>query len=169
MSSKETISMESDSHPAFADKFAVSWVESARIESDSANISFEAEVWHHRSGQKLFIGLLDKNLRSGVGIGIDTASGEILDMINDQGIIGYLDDAALPEGGPVTVRVELDKFGTTHICSLEICGESILYPAVLLDQAYEIGGVLGSTLCKGHAITFENTVLKVSENVGAAA
>jgi hypothetical protein len=165
MTTNQTISLDLDPHPHFADRYAVTWVEAAKIENECAAITFEAEVWNHRKGQKIFIGLLDKDLKTGVGLAIDTEGGEVIDMINDQGILGYLSEAPLAEGGPLSLRFSIDKFGTTHICSAEICGERILYPAVLLDDSYEIGAVIGSTLCKGHAITVENAVLKISDGM----
>lgn len=151
------------------EKFAVNRVETARLESDSASIIFEVEVHHLRVGQKIFCGLLDRELKAGVGLSIDTESGEIVDLINDQGIIGFLNAAPLPEGVPILLRLSMDKFGSTHICNAEIAGEHILYPAVLLDKVGEIGAVLGSTLSEEHGISFENARLEIDSKVTAAA
>lgn len=163
MMTRQSTPLGSSSPAAFQDeRFAVSRVETAKLESGSASITFEVEVHNHRLGQKVFCGLLDRELRSGVGLSIDTESGEVVDLINDQGIIGYLNNCPLLEGKMFSLRLTMDKFGSTHICSAEIAGEHILYPAVLLNQVEEIGVVLGSTLTEDHGITFEKTRLQVN-------
>ncbi len=152
-----------------SDRFAVNRIESARIGSTSAGITFEIEVHHHQVGQRIFCGLLDRELKAGVGLAIDTMTGELVDLINDQGIIGYLNNSPIAEGPPFSIRLTMDKFGQTHICSVHICGEKILYPAVLLDEVSEIGAVVGSTLQDDQKVEFLNPHLEVLPSSTVAA
>ena len=152
-----------------SDRFAVNRIESVQIGSKSSSITFEIEVRHHQVGQRIFCGLLDRELKSGVGLAVDTMTGELVDLINDQGIIGYLNTNPIAEGAPFSVRLTMDKFGPTHICSVHICGEKILYPAVLLDDVSEIGAVVGSTQGKDQKVEFLNPQLEVLPSSTVAA
>ena len=71
MTTKESAPLGSPAPAAFQDdRFAVSRVETAKLTTESANINFDVEVHHHTVGQKIFCGLLDNELKSGVGLSI---------------------------------------------------------------------------------------------------
>lgn len=152
-----------------AERFEVSRIATTEVNPQTASITFEITVGNHRIGQKVFCGLLDRELRSGMGIAVDTMNGELTDLVNDQGIIGYLNTTPIPEGKPFTIRLTMDKFGATHICSARIAGEKILYPSVLLDTVREIGAVVGSTTAEVREIEFVGPRLAVNPSATVAA
>ena len=152
-----------------SERFEVNRIETVHVDSESTSISFEITVEHHLAGQKIFCGLLDRDLQAGMGLAVDTMTGELIDLINNQGIIGYLNTSPITEGDPFTLRLTMDKFGSTHICSAHIAGEKILYPSVLLDSVSEIGAVVGSTLTDSENIVFKNPKLQVIPSATATA
>ncbi|MFV1994619.1 MAG: hypothetical protein ACC661_04215, partial [Verrucomicrobiales bacterium] len=169
MTTDRSAAPNSTAQSALEERFTVNRVESSCVDSDCATITFDAWIDRHNRGQRIFCGLLSRDLSTGVGLSIDTATGEIVDLINDQGIIGYLNSCPFPGKNPVPLHLRMEKFGSTFICKVEVAGEAILYPAVLLTNVTEIGAVLGSTQGQGGAAVFSRTSLSVSPNITAAA
>ena len=71
----------------------------AEIELISGVGSFDRELKLDNKAQRLFLGILDShrleaksmNLQGGIAVSLNAINGEVLDPINDQGVIGYLD------------------------------------------------------------------------------
>ena len=94
----------------------------------------------------------------GFAVRIDLESGEVWDMINDTGLIGWLptDDrhnlARFTDEEPMLLSWEVEHLGAALIPRLQIAGEEWLYPAVQRREPMILDTVAGCVGPRGCAL-----------------
>ena len=101
-------------HPAeFGNqRFNLTRLHDAEIELISGEVIFELELKLYNKAQRIFLGILDSyrleatsmNLQGGIAVSLNASNGEVIDPINGQGVIGYLDQS----------QIEYLKVGASH-------------------------------------------------------
>ncbi len=84
----------------------------------------------------------------GFAIRIDLERGEIWDLVNDSGLIGWVDRAIgfSAAGGdePLLLSLEIERVGSAFLPKLQIGGEEWLYPAIRSIAALDFAALAGS-------------------------
>jgi hypothetical protein len=127
------------------DQFAVHRANAVSVSTDRAIMTLDVEFRHRCPATGLFCGVMDDHMSAGIGFFIDYTTGEVIDVINDQGIIAYLNHAPLPENRLTPIHLDIDKFGPNLISTIEVGNERILYPAIQIHGETRLHGVLGSS------------------------
>ena len=157
-------------------KFNVTRLHDATIPMDSGEVVFEIELRILQPGQHLFFGLLDTQQpesrvmteHRGIGISIDTDSGEVVDVLNGQGVIGYLNELPMAPHISTFMCLEFEKIKRIYIPKLTVGEEKILHPALHLAEFPAMSLVVGTTALENGAI-YENPHLMIKQrNHGAA-
>ena len=99
------------------------------VENPKAEVSFKVDVVPCRVTRRVVVGILDESRKRGIAVAIYPATGEVCDLSNGGGVIGYLAKAPLAPGVPVPCDLTLYRFGQNFVCSVRIQGEIFLYPA----------------------------------------
>jgi hypothetical protein len=147
--------------------YTVSKVDSAKPPTTRGNVCFDVDVTLGAEGQRIFIGLLETaalGLRQnspGIGISIDPTTGAIVDVVNDQGVIGFLEEEELHPGRTLPVRVEVEILNQVCLPKLTICGESFLHPALFLGSPSRFSALVGSAVVPQGRARFEGGALRV--------
>ncbi|MFT4550119.1 MAG: hypothetical protein ACI9UA_001206 [Pseudoalteromonas tetraodonis] len=144
-------------------RFNITRIYDTIIDVENGEAAFEIELRLRHTQQKLFFGLLDTDsldkhsfsTSSGIAISIDPVSGEIVDMINSQGIIGYLENTPLEECESIFLCIDVEKLRSIFIPKITVGEEKILHPALHLSNQQPISLVVGSTDSAAGAL-FEN-------------
>ena len=150
-------------------RFNVTRIYDTIIDVENGEAVFEIELRMRHSQQKLFFGLLDTGSMdrreftnsSGIAISIDPVSGEIADLVNSQGIIGYLEDTPLEERESIFLCIDVEKLRNIFIPKITVGEEKILHPALHLSNQQPISLVVGSTDSAAGAL-FENPHFMIS-------
>ena len=85
--------------------------------------------------------------RAGFAVRLDLDRGEIWDMVNNSGLIGWIDE---PQGyvsagsqEPILLSFEIERIGSALLPKLQVGGEEWLYPAVRSMDGMEFVAVAG--------------------------
>jgi len=85
---------------------------------------------------------------TGFAIRIDLERGEIWDIMNDSGLIGWLEQPLSGRNAAVNDRVllslEIERAGSALLPKLQIGGEEWLYPALRSNEDLQLAGVAGT-------------------------
>ena len=84
-------------------RFNLTRLHDAEIELISGEVIFELELKLYNKAQRLFLGILDSHrleaksmdLQGGIAVSLNPSNGEVIDPINGQGVIGYLDQSQI--------------------------------------------------------------------------
>ena len=144
-------------------RFNITRIYDTMIDVENGEAAFEIELRLRHTHQKLFFGLLDTqrldnrefSVSSGIAVSIDPMSGEIVDLVNSQGIIGYLDETPLEERESIFLCIDVEKLRSIFIPKITVGEERILHPALHLSNQQPISLVVGSTDAAAGAL-FEN-------------
>ena len=153
-------------------QFHLNPLEQASIESSRSQVSFQVNVEHERMTQRILVGLLDDEQKRGAAIAIYPATGEVCDLANGGGVIGYLSSSPLMPNEMIPCEILLYKFGRNCVCSVRVQGETFLYPAFMLDDPTSLTAFVGSESenpSDADPLIWDNPLLSVSEIEQAAA
>ena len=151
-------------------KFNFTRLHDACIEMESGEVVFEIEMRMMQPGEHLFLGLLDAtgapsrvmSEHEGIGISINSATGEVVDVLNDQGTIGYLDEVPSSSNLSTFICLEFEKIKRIYIPKLTVGEEKILHPALHLREIPVMSLVVGSSALENGAI-YENPHLMIKQ------
>ena len=143
------------------DRFAVHRANAVSVTAGLAKLTLDVEFRYRCPATGLFCGVMDDDMAVGIGFYIDYRTGEIVDIVNNLGIIAYLNRAPLPENRLTPLHLDIDKFGPNLICTIEIGNERILYPAMQLHGETRLHAVLGSAPSDCPATQFGRARLRV--------
>ena len=150
-------------------RFNITRIYDTVIDVENGEAAFEIELRLRHTNQKLFFGLLDTDSLDnqsfspscGIAVSIDPLSGEVVDLINSQGIVGYLDTVPLEEREAIFLCIDVEKLRSIFIPKITIGEEKILHPALHLNNQQPISLVVGSTDSAAGAL-FENPHLMIT-------
>jgi hypothetical protein len=146
--------------------YAVRRVDSAALPDQRSTIVFECDLHQGVRSQKVFLGLMETDSigivsRSpGIGIAIDLQTGLVTDVVNNQGVIGYLEEAPTEAGGPLHVRIEVELIGRVLLPRILVGNDVILHPALYLDAQEGLSALVGTSVHPPGDARFENTLLR---------
>ncbi len=155
--------------------YAVSKVHSTEPPSATGDVSFQVEVTLGAEGQHIFVGLLETSALAirehspGIGISLDPTTGAITDVVNDQGVIGYLEDEDLHPGRKLHVAIELEVLNEVCIPRINISGEKFLHPALLLGHPGRLTALVGAAILGTERAFFGRSQLQVNDHHGLPA
>lgn len=140
------------------------------VDQPNAEISFKVDVEPSRVTRRVVVGIQDDSRKRGITIAIYPATGEVCDLTNGGGVIGYLSKAPLNPGVPVHCDLTLYRFGKNFVCSVRVHGEIFLYPAFSMDGSARLTAFVGqeSSGDKEEPIAWSHLRLDVLEQPVAA-
>lgn len=113
------------------------------VDNPNAEISFKVDVEPNRVTKRIVVGIRDESCNRGITVAIYPATGEVCDLCNGGGVIGYLSQAPVSPGAPVACDLTLYRFGANFVCSVRIQGEIFLYPAFSLEGNTRLTAFVG--------------------------
>ncbi len=140
-------------------------VDTAAVPHERSTLVFECDLHQGVRSQKVFLGLMETDsvgiaARSpGIGIAVDLQTGLITDVVNDQGVLGYLENAPAETEGPLHVTIEVEMIGRVVLPKIIVGGDVILHPALYLDAQDGLSALVGTSVHPPGDTRFENTVL----------
>ncbi len=149
--------------------FAVRRVDTAQMPDRRTTLVFECELHHGVRDQKVFLGLMETDSvgisanSPGIGVAVDLQTGLVTDVVNDQGVIGYLENPPGDAGAPVAVRLEVEMIGHVVLPRIIVGGDVILHPALYLDAQSGLSALLGTSVFPFGDARFEKARLHPAE------
>ncbi len=127
------------------DRFDYKALKTAHVDTHSGSeMSFQVEVIPARMTQRVLVGFFDEATQKGISVAFFPATGEVCDLTNDGGVIGYLSKAPTIPGDPVSCELKISRFGRNLVCNVRIQGELFLYPAYIAgDEDAFLTAVVG--------------------------
>ncbi len=119
------------------------------VDKPNAEVSFKVDVEPARVTRRIVVGILDESRKNGIAVAIYPATGEVCDLCNGGGVIGYLARTPLEPGVPVPCDLTLYRFGQNFVCSVRVHGEIFLYPAFSLGGAAKLTAFVGQEANSG--------------------
>ena len=134
-------------------QFKLSRIHDTRMDLISGEVVFEVELELSHENQRLFLGLMDSHrineksmfMQSGIAVSINTKNGELRDPINDNNVIGNINQSSLDYESPNFVCLEYEKIKSIYIPKLTIGEEKMLLPAIHLPELRSLSIVVGSS------------------------
>tara|TARA_B100000963_G_scaffold327822_1_gene315871 strand:+ start:3564 stop:4049 length:486 start_codon:yes stop_codon:yes gene_type:complete len=134
-------------------RFELSRIHDTQIDLVNGEVVFEIELELSHDNQRLFIGLLDTHrineksmsMQSGIAVSVNTKNGELRDPINDQNIIGSINQSSFDYKNTNFVCLEYEKIKSIYIPKLTFGEEKILLPAIHLPELRSLSIVVGSS------------------------
>jgi hypothetical protein len=146
--------------------FQLQALDQQMVGSDQAQISFRVEIEHEHMTQRILVALLDESRRQGMAIAIYPATGEVCDLTNGGGVIGYLSSSPLEPHQGISCELTIYKFGQNCVCSSRIQGETFLYPAFMMEGSHRITAMAGHD--SGNGIVWHDPELTMSKTAPLA-
>ena len=113
------------------------------VDHPNAEVSFKVDVEPNRVTRRIVVGILDESRKRGITVAIYPATGEVCDLSNGGGVVGYLSKVPLNPGVPVPCDLTLYRFGKNFVCSVRVHGEIFLYPAFSMDGTARLTAFVG--------------------------
>lgn len=132
--------------------FAIRRVGEVLLPAKRGEVSFSGSFRHGTRAQELFLALVEttsmgRGERSpGIGFKIDFQTGLIMDLLNDQGVLGYLPRRLLAPHQDIPFRIEMELLGRVCVPRLVIAGEIFLHPSLYLETRGSLSALTGTSL-----------------------
>jgi hypothetical protein len=132
--------------------FAIRRVGEVLLPAKRGEVAFTGTFRHGTRAQELFLALVEtssmgRGERSpGIGFKIDFQTGLIMDLLNDQGVLGYLPRRMLAPHQDITFRIEMELIGRVCVPRLVIAGEVFLHPSLYLETRGSLSALTGTSL-----------------------
>jgi hypothetical protein len=132
--------------------FAIRRAGEILLPAKRGEVVFSGSFSHRNRSQEIFLALVEttsmgKGERSpGIGINIDLQTGLIMDLLNDQGVLGYLPRRTLAPHQDIPFRIEMELIGRVCVPKMVIGGESFLHPSLYLETRGSLSALTGTSL-----------------------
>ena len=132
--------------------FALRRVGEVLLPAKRGEVCFSGSFQHRDRGQEVFLALVETSAMGqsersqGIGIKIDLQTGLIMDLLNDQGVLGYLPWRTLAPHQDISFRIEMELIGRVCVPRLVIGGEIILHPSLYLVTRGSLTALTGTAL-----------------------
>ncbi len=150
--------------------YAVRRVDTTAVPDHRMTLVFEGDLHHGERSQKIFLGLMETDAvgivphSPGIGIAIDLQTGLVTDLVNNQGVLGYLENPPGEAEGPVHVRVEVETIGRVLLPRIFVGDDVILHPALYLDALEGLSALVGTSVHPPGDARFDNAVLHAADD-----
>lgn len=131
------------------DQFVLHAVDHITFGSSHEELKFSIEIEPRSITNRIVVALLDPRDKTGMAVGIYPATGEVCDLTNGEGVIGYLSSAPLDPSRPISCQLVIFRFGRNLVCSAMIEGETFLYPAFDWDGSETMTALVGKESYNG--------------------
>jgi hypothetical protein len=120
-----------------------------------SRFGFQIDVSPSAELGQIVFGLMQEPQRVGVprigfGVRVDLERGEIWDVVNGSGLIGWVEAplGSTADGKPESIlfSLEIERIGSALLPKLQVGGEEWLYPAVRSLETFEFTAIAG---CRG--------------------
>lgn len=148
------------------DQFQLHAIDQICLSKGHSQLTFSIELEHDHITQRVLLALLDENRERGVCVAVYPATGEVCDLTNGGGVIGYLSLSPLLPGQSIRCELLVYKFGPNCVCTARICGETFLYPAFVMEGNPRLTALVGYD--SGAGIQWEEEMLRVTETQAVA-
>ncbi len=152
--------------------YAVERLQSTPLPRERSLLVFDCDLQHSECRQKIFIGIMETDSvgiaphSPGIGVSVCLQTGLITDVINNLGVIGYLEN--VEEALDMHVRIEVEIIGRVYLPRLIIGGDIILHPALYLDAQSELTALVGTSMLPRGDARFLNPRLSMHRENGVA-
>jgi hypothetical protein len=141
---------------------------SVEVPAHPLHFGFQVDIIPESAPHQIMFGLVSrqkmadgKSYSAGFAIHLDLTTGEVWDLLNDNGLLGIISNHELFFSGfsdeePMLLSWKVEHLGTALIPKLHIGGEEWLYPAIgyrngmLMQTLAGAAGDYGSTLTAFH-------------------
>jgi hypothetical protein len=139
------------------------------VNNPNSEVSFKVDIEPFRITRRFVVGILDESKKRGIAIAIYPATGEVCDVTNGGGVIGYLSAAPLNPGVSLPCELRLYRFGMNFVCSVWVRGEIFLYPAFSMDGNTRLTAFVGQESdSRGANLSWSRLQLNVMDRPAAA-
>lgn len=143
------------------EQFQLHAIDQTCLSMGQSQVTFSIELEHDHITQRVLVGLLDEERKRGACIAIYPATGEVCDLTNDGGVIGYLSLSPMMPGQSIHCELLIYKYGPNCVCTARIGGETFLYPAFVLNGSPRLTALVGYD--SGAGVQWEDETLRVTE------
>lgn len=132
--------------------FAIRRVGEILLPAKRGEVAFAGTFSHRHRDQEVFLALVETTLMGkgerspGIGFKIDLQTGLIMDLLNDQGVLGYLPRRVLAPHQEIPFRIEMELIGRVCVPRLVIGSEIILHPSLYLETRGSLSALTGTSL-----------------------
>jgi hypothetical protein len=164
-SAKQASRSQSMIYSAENNLYAVRRVDTAAVTDQRTTLTFECDLHHGVRDQKVFLGFMEtdhlgvSSNSPGIGVAVDLQSGLVTDVVNDQGVLGYLENPPGDAGRPIHVKMEVDVIGRVILPRITVGDEEILHPALYLEARGNLSALIGTSIYPFGDARFENARL----------
>ncbi|MDF1815206.1 MAG: hypothetical protein P1V20_23600 [Verrucomicrobiales bacterium] len=125
------------------DQFTVQAVDQIRFSGVNEELKYSVEIIPQSITNRVLVAIMDQRLLTGMAVAIYPATGEVCDVANGGGVIGYLSHAPLNPSSPLHCELSIFRFGRNFVCSVVIAGETFLYPAFSCEISEPMAALVG--------------------------
>ena len=125
------------------DQFALQAVDHVKFRGPNEELKFSVRIEPQSITNRVLVALLDPVNNQGMAVGVYPATGEVCDLCNEGGVIGYLSEAPLNPADHISCELVIYRFGKNFVCNAVINGETFLYPASSWDCSGTMTAVVG--------------------------
>ena len=152
------------------EQFTLQAVDQVSFNAVNEELRYFIEVSPDSIMNRVLVGLMDQSRRRGMAVAIYPATGEVCDLINGEGVIGYLSEAPLKVEKPIECELKLFRFGKNFVCSAVVNGETFLYPAFCCDADAPLTAFVGQQSAQpGRAVAWNGLQIELAEANGVTA
>ncbi|MDF1751371.1 MAG: hypothetical protein P1U89_01215 [Verrucomicrobiales bacterium] len=137
-------------------QFTIQAVDEIRFSGTNEEIKYSVEIIPHSITNRVVVALMDQRQLTGMAVAIYPATGEVCDVSNGGGVIGYLRNAPLNPSVPIKCELSVFRFGKNFVCSTVIDGETFLYPAFSFEPSAPMAALVGKESHNGDNRFFWN-------------
>ncbi len=116
--------------------FNIRKVKSVRLESDPVQIALSVSLEHSHISDKMFFGIMDRTNERGIAVSIHPATGEVGDLINGGGVIGYL-STSLPLRWCPTAPFPATSYSTSSARTASATSGCTAKPSCIPDSSWK--------------------------------
>ena len=127
-------------------------VDTTALPASRSTVIFECDLLPGVRSQKVFLGLMETDSAGivphspGIGVSVDMLTGLVTDLVNDQGVLGYLENPPGDAEGAVPVRIEVEMIGRVVLPRITVGRDVILHPALYLDAQEGLSALVGTSV-----------------------
>ena len=152
--------------------YAVERLQTTPLPRERSLLVFDCDLQHSECRQKIFIGLMETTSLGiaphspGIGVSVCLQTGLITDVVNNLGVIGYLEN--VERALSMHVRIEVEIIGRVYLPRIIMGEDIILHPALYLDATSELSALVGTSVLPRGDARFTNPQMSVRRETGAA-
>jgi hypothetical protein len=124
-------------------QFTLQAVDEVCFTGINEELKYSVEIIPQSITNRVLVGLMDPKHETGMAVAIYPATGEVCDLCNGGGVIGYLSCSPVMPRTPLKCELTMFRFGKNFVCSARIAGEVFLYPAFSCETTPPMAALIG--------------------------